>query len=827
MADKEKKIIKISVRNLVEFVLRSGDIDNRRTSGAEKAAMLEGSRIHRKIQRRMGSDYRAEVALKHLEEEDLFEILVEGRADGIIETPGGVTIDEIKGVYMNLAYLEEPVEVHLAQAMCYGYFYSCDNQLSAVTLQMTYCNIETEEIRRFQVEKSFEELETWFDGLIHEYVKWARYLYHHELRRDESIRELQFPYPYRKGQKELAVSVYRSIARKKNLFIQAPTGIGKTLSTVFPALKAMGEGQGDKLFYLTAKTITRGVAEETFEILRKNGLYLSTVTVTAKEKLCILEKPECNPDACPYAKGHYDRVGDAVYDMIHREAGITRETVIQYAEEYRVCPFEFCLDITNWVDGIICDYNYVFDPNIRLKRYFSEGITGDYLFLVDEAHNLVPRAREMYSAVVYKEDFLLIKKIVKPKDEKLARLLERCNKQLLEMKRECERYEIHSDIKLFMTTVMSLFGEMEKFLDSFPEFEDRDLVLDFYFALRDLLNIYDRVDENYRIYTELLGDGRFMLRLFCMNPAKNLKECLEKGRSTVFFSATLLPIQYYKELLSGSQEEYAVYAESPFDKRRRLLMVAGDVSSRYTRRNRREYGRVVEYIRKIVSAHPGNYMVFLPSYQYLREIEALLDEAGDRAEFSWLSQSSHMNEEEREHFLEEFKEDRKDSFVALCVMGGVFSEGIDLREGRLIGALIVGTGLPMVCTEQEILKAYFDETEQKGFDYAYQYPGMNKVMQAAGRVIRTVQDEGIIALLDDRFQNLDYQALFPREWDGYYSVNLGSVSRVVEEFWEEREKENAGNHLEDGAEEQLEEKKDGTKAEAVEGDGWKRSGEMD
>ncbi len=782
MEPESKKTIKMSVRNLVEFVLRSGDLDNRRSAGAVKTAMQEGSRIHRKIQRRMGSDYRAEVTLKHRVEEDQFEILVEGRADGIIEKPSGITIDEIKGIYMDLQYLTEPVEVHLAQAMCYGYFYCYDNGLNGAVLQMTYCNIETEEIKRFQVEKTFEELEQWFNSLIHEYVKWARYLYHHGIRRDESIKDLDFPFPYRKGQKELAVSVYRSIARKRNLFIQAPTGIGKTLSTVYPTLKAMGEGLGDKLFYLTAKTITRGVAEETFDILRKEGLYLSSVTITAKDKLCFLDKPECNPDACPYAKGHFDRVSDAVFDIIHQESGITRDIVLKYAREHQVCPFEFCLDISNWVDAVICDYNYVFDPNIRLKRYFSEGVAGDYLFLVDEAHNLVPRAREMYSAIVYKEDFLLIKKIVKNFSPKLARMLDRCNKQLLEMKRECERYVIHEDIRLFMTTIMSLFGEMEKFMESFPEFDDRDLVLDFYFAIRDLLNIYDRVDENYRIYTELLSDGRFMLRLFCMNPAKNLKECLDKGNGTVFFSATLLPVSYYKELLSGNLEEYAVYAESPFDKKKRLLMVASDVSSRYTRRNRREYQKVVDYIRSIVSARTGNYLVFLPSYQYLRQVESILGET--EQEFSYLSQSTHMSEEEREVFLEEFQEDRSDSFVGLCVMGGVFSEGIDLKEGRLIGALIVGTGLPMICTEQEILKNYFDEKEQRGFDYAYQYPGMNKVMQAAGRVIRTVQDEGIIALLDERFLNMDYQEIFPREWDEYYVVYRNTVESAVREFWE-------------------------------------------
>jgi Rad3-related DNA helicase len=436
------------------------------------------------------------------------------------------------------------------------------------------------------------------------------------------------------------------------------------------------------------------------------------------------------------------------------------------------------------VDSIICDYNYVFDPNIRLKRYFTEGIFGDYLFLTDEAHNLVPRAREMYSATVYKEEFLLIKKIVKPVSPKLARMLERCNKELLKMKRECEDFKILDDIRFFMIGIMTLFGEMEKFMEAGEELADRDLVLDFYFKLRDLLNIYDRLDENYRIYTELLPYGRFMIKLFCVNPAKNLKECLDKGNSTVFFSATLLPIRYYKELLSGDQEEYAVYAQSPFDQEMRLLMIASEVSSRYTRRNRREYQKVVDYMRKIVSARKGNYMVFLPSYQYLKAVEAILEETGEvKQEFAYMSQASHMNEQEREEFLKEFSEERKDSFVALCVMGGVFSEGIDLKEGRLIGAIIVGTGLPMVCTEQEILKKYFDSREQNGFDYAYRYPGMNKVMQAAGRVIRTVRDEGVIALLDERFLKSDYQALFPREWDGYYEVRLKNVDEVARNFW--------------------------------------------
>lgn len=781
----EKASIKISVRSLVEFVMRSGDLDNRRMKAAEKDAMQAGSRIHRKIQRRMGANYQAEVSMKHVADEGDFQIVIEGRADGVITEPAGVTIDEIKGVYLDIDRLEEAIPVHKAQAMCYGYMYLTDHGLDSIAIQVTYCNLETEEIRRFTTDYGAGELETWFQGLVHEYVKWANYLYRHGLKRDASLKALTFPYEYRQGQKELAVSVYKSIVRKKDLFIQAPTGVGKTLSTVFPGLKAMGEGHVDKLFYLTAKTITRSVAQETFSILRGRDMYLKSVTITAKEKLCFLDTPSCNPEDCPYAKGHYDRVNDGVYEVIHREFGITREIILAYAEKFRICPFEFCLDISNWVDAVICDYNYVFDPNVRLKRYFSDGVSGEYLVLVDEAHNLVSRGREMYSAALIKEDVLLAKKIIKGKNGKLSRLLERANRQLLEMKRESDGYLIHENINSLMAVVQSLYGELENFMEESREFEDRDLMLDFYFQLRNFLMVFEGMDEAYRIYSELLTDGRFMVRLFCMNPAGHLKECLKKGRSTVFFSATLLPVLYYKELLSGNQEDYAVYADSPFPKENRLLLVAGDVSSRYTKRNQREYEKVADYIEAAARGKCGNYMVFFPSYQYLKEVETLWKERMEETEnpIAWASQDNRMKEQEREQFLLLFEEQRECSFVAFCVMGGMFSEGIDLKEDRLIGAVVVGTGLPMVCTEQEILKGYFDEKERKGFDYAYQYPGMNKVMQAAGRVIRTMEDRGVILLLDDRFLREEYQALFPREWWPYQVVNRNNVGQAIKEFW--------------------------------------------
>lgn len=777
----EKKMIKISVRNFVEFLLKSGDIDHRRTSGSEKEAMQLGSRIHRKIQKQMGVNYRAEVPLKYTEERNHYQIEIKGRADGVLTEGDTVIIDEIKGVYRLLSELESPLEVHLAQARCYGYFYCLDHALDEIGIQVTYCNMEHEDIRRFFEKKTREELKEWFDSLLQEYDKWAEYLLEHEKLRNVSLKGLEFPYEYRAGQKELAISVYRAISRGKNLFIQAPTGIGKTISTIYPALKAIGEGIGSKLFYLTAKTITRSVAEDTFDLLGKQGLCFHTITITAKEKICPMQETVCNPDACPYAKGHFDRVNDAVYEIICKESKITRETVLDYAERFMVCPFEYALDISEWVDGIICDYNYVFDPNAKLKRYFGDQSAGDYLFLIDEAHNLVHRAREMYSAALLKEDFLLMKKIFRSRSKSVTKSLERCNQELLRLKRECETYQVLEQISLFASHLMGLYEHLEAFLEEEREFSERDLVLDFYFSIRHFLNMYDGLGEHYQIYTELLPGGSFQLKLFCVDPSVCLAESLQKGKSSVFFSATLLPVRYYKKLLTGAEEDYAVYAHSPFDAKRRLLLIGSDVTSRYTKRNRMEYDKILDYIDALTISHKGNYLVFFPSHQYLEAVEKQIQERECR--YRWKTQGSHMDEEEREAFLTEFQEQRRESLVGLCVLGGIFSEGIDLREESLEGVIIVGTGLPMVCTEQEILKDYFDGQQEDGYDYAYQYPGMNKVMQAAGRVIRTAQDRGVILLLDDRFLRPRVQELFPREWSEYGIVTRNTVQGWLEQFW--------------------------------------------
>lgn len=780
---KEETIIRISVRSLVEFILREGDIDNRVSGSMEKDAMLLGGKIHRKIQSRMGTNYTAEVPLKIQMPCDGFVLQIEGRADGVLKDDGKVLIDEIKGILRSLEHLEAPVPVHLAQAKCYAYIYAVQNSLKCIDVQMTYCQMETEEIRRFCQKFEFQELQTWFQGLVTQYEKWAKFEIEWRNVRNDSIRQIEFPFPYREGQRDLVVSVYRTILRKKKLFIQAPTGVGKTMATVFPAVRAVGEGLGEKIFYLTAKTITRTVAEQAFSLLKEKGLLYKTITLTAKEKICFCEEAECNPDACPYAKGHFDRVNDAVFDLITHSGDWSREVLEEQAKKHMVCPFEMSLDVSNWADAVICDYNYAFDPQAHLKRFFSESGKGEYLFLIDEAHNLVERGREMYSASLYKEDLLEVRKLVKAEDPKLAKGLSECNQQFLELKRECEHYQILKSVSHIALKLMNVLSKLEDYLEECKDAEKKKRVLDFYFAVRSFLNIHDIMDENYVIFSEMMEDGRFQIKLFCVNPAVNLQNYLEQGNSTIFFSATLLPVHYYKKLLSVEKDDYAVYAHSSFPQENKFLFIGTDVSTRYTRRGESTYQRFARYIAVMAEQKKGNYMAFFPSYRFLEEVHTCFLECVDH-EVDSICQVSYMDEEQREEFLEEFEQEREKSLVAFCVMGGIFSEGIDLTDDKLIGAVIAGTGLPQVCTEREILKQYFNAADMDGFDYAYLYPGMNKVLQSAGRVIRTESDRGVILLLDDRFRAMRYREVFPREWQQYQLGSVKNLEQEIRTFWE-------------------------------------------
>lgn len=798
--------VTVSVRNLIEFILRTGDIDNRHIGKSSDDRMQEGSRIHRMIQKKGGPEYRAEVPLSYIHEADGYLLKVEGRADGIIENSTGVTIDEIKGTYRDLNRMKGPVPMHLAQAKCYAFMYAYEQNLSAVTIRMTYCNLENEELRFFTEEYAFRTLELWFKRLIKDYLKWSDFTVSWKSERTRSIKNLEFPFEYRPGQKDLAGYVYSTVVRKKKLFIEAPTGVGKTITTLFPAIKAVGEGEAERIFYFTAKTITRTVASDTLDILRDKALRMKSVIITAKDKICVLPTPECNPASCERAHGHFNRVNDCMYDMLLNEDIYSREVIEKYAEKYTVCPFELCLDMSLFCDIVICDYNYLFDPHVYLKRFFAAGSPANSLFLIDEAHNLLDRGRDMYSAVLVKENVLKFKRELKADSEsekplipqyysnRIIKSTEAVNKEMLSLKRignpGVTVYEDTSELSPLIMKLDRLSGVISGFLeDEEGGGELRKTILEFYFELSHFLLIRDRVDENYIAYTMLDSNDRFSVKLFCVNPALQLKECMDKGVSTTLFSATLLPIQYFKKLLGGTKDDYEIYAHSIFDPSRKGLFIANDVTTRYTSRSPENYRRIARHIYEVVSCRRGNYMVFFPSHAFAATVREVYEEEFLNDDVTFVLQKESMIEEEREEFLAQFSEDGPGNILAFCALGGIFSEGIDLKGESLIGAIIVGNGLPLVCAEREILKDFFDRTEDSGFDYAYRFPGMNKVLQASGRVIRTLEDVGVVVLLENRFLQPASLRLFPREWEEYKVVNVGNVAENVKAFWKKFDEE--------------------------------------
>ena len=814
--------VHISVRGLVEFVLRHGDIDDRRKSSQGPEVMLEGANIHRMIQRRMGASYHAEYYLRHIIRKSEYEIIIDGRADGIIipkewepyiadqiedgDSEAGVSddkellpvesipnkkivIDEIKTTYRELDKIKEPESVHLAQAKCYAYFFATMNHLPNISVRMTYVNSESHEMRYFDSDYSYEEISEWFEEVLAKYIRWADFEVNFRRVRNASIEAINFPFDYRPGQKELVAQVFSSIEKKEKLFVMAPTGVGKTLANLYPSLKALSLGRAEKIFYLTAKTITRSVAADCLNLLRQQSMRCKSIVLTAKEKMCPLEKVECNPTKCPYAKGHFDRINDAMYDMLTTEDDFLRETILEYANKHQVCPFEFSLDMSLYSDVIICDYNYAFDPNVYLRRFFSEGNTGEYLFLVDEAHNLSERAMSMYSACLIKEEFLEIKRLVKDIDPKLARAIESCNKILLSYKRECEDVKVYDSFDSLVTVLLRLEGRIEQFLDDHEHFEHTDELLEFYFGIRHFLFIFENMnDEDYVSYTKITENGDFMARLMCANPAKWIEKCCNRARFTVFFSATLLPIDYYRKMLAAKDTDPAVYARSVFDSNKRKILVAKDVTSKYTRRNDAEYLKMAEYIYQISKAKAGNYMVFCPSFAMLDRIyESYMTNFYEENSQMVVVQGMSMSEKDREDFIGYFTGEydlgKKKTIIGFCVLGGIFAEGIDLKKDALIGAIIIGTGLPMVCAERELLRERYLESGLDGFAYAYRYPGMNKALQAAGRVIRTEEDMGVVALLDERYLGRDYLTLFPREWSNYERCLVTDVTEYLDDFW--------------------------------------------
>ncbi len=776
----EKTQLHISVRELVEFILRSGDIEESSEIRDSLKSMQEGIKLHKWIQKGMPSDYHAEVPINHVMTYDEYELLIDGRADGIVYDKNEVPfmIDEIKGTNRDISKIKEPAMVHVAQAMCYGFFCAYRNNLKGMDIQLTYGDLDSREIKRFVDYYSYDDLEEFFLDIMDKYKPFSDYIYKWSITRKESIENMTFPFEYRKGQKSIMGMVYNHIKDGELLFIQAPTGVGKTISTIYPSLKALNDFSLSKIFYVTAKTITKKVAKDTFFTLSEQGNRLKMLEITARDKICPLEDRQCDAVHCEYAKGHYDRINDALYSIITEEDLFNRDIIYKYSNKNKVCPYRLSLELTRFSDEIVCDYNYVFDPNACIIQSITDK---NNIFLVDEAHNLVDRARNMYSVVIVKEDFLAMKKLYGAYDKSLIKYFDKVNREMLSLRKMCDDKLIINDHDRLDNAIYNLKNRIEMFFDKKIKMSRKNEALDFYFNINNYISTLDFVDDNYLVYADYDRSGCFRVHLYNMDPSLRLQDYLNNAVSTVFFSATLLPINYYKELLCKKDNPTAIYAKTIFDSKKRLLMIADDVTSKYSERSSEMYSKIADYIIKTSSVKKGNYISFFPSYIFMENVyNELLNK---KYNLDIIIQGNSMSEEDREGFMAEFEEERDRSLVAFCVLGGIFSEGIDLVNDKLIGAIIVGTGLAQTNYESNMLLEHFNKCNKDGFDYAYRYPGMNKVCQAAGRVIRTVDDRGVILLLDYRFLYSNNRNLFPREWSDYITTNINKVQSDLGDFW--------------------------------------------
>lgn len=774
------KSLELSVHQLVDFLLRKGDIDNRVFN---RSSMQEGSRIHASFQEKQGSEYISEYPLKHTFVIDEVTIELQGRADGVIKKDADeFLIDEIKSSVVDLGtFREENNEWHLGQAKCYALMFLYEQHLSHVGVRMTYIR-QGKEKERMVDYYSFlkEELEQFVYGLLYDYLAFMNIVFRHQEERDISIKNMQFPFDkYRRGQRELAKYAYGITKNGGRFYCEAPTGIGKTMSTLFPFIKSLSDDEHSKIFYLTAKTSGKEAAYEAAELLKSKSLVLNDIVVTAKDKICFSSGQACNPDECPFAKGYYNKIQSVLKQSLLDHSTFNYETIVKIARENELCPFELELDLSLFCDLIICDYNYVFDPISYMKRYFDEDAS-HFLALVDEAHNLVDRSRDMYSASVSYIAFLKARKSIrKVKHSRLKKMMSKLDKMFQEIATSNpEGNTILEDLPeenfKLLTSFINLMQDLNK---NEHEVVSKDL-LEFYLEANRFMRISEFYSERYIAYYQVGDDIK--IHLFCLDASHFISSMTDRLKGSVFFSATLSPIEYFIDTLGGKKDsDPTLILPSPFPASNFKLMVAPKVSVKYKNREA-SYEEVAEYIRAFTGVKTGNYFVYTPSYEYL---EKLLGFFSDK-DFVFYRQNRDMTDEEKEDFLNHFTSHPVETTVGFLVIGGSFAEGINLIDDRLIGAVIIGIGMPRINFESDQIAAYYKKQEKPGHDYAYLNPGMNKVMQAVGRVIRSEEDRGAALLIDERYMYRQYQDLFRVEWSNYLVVlNSQEVTNHLLKFF--------------------------------------------
>lgn len=760
-----KKLV-LSVHQLVDFLLRSGDIDTRVFN---RSSMSEGSKIHSWYQASQSKGYISEYPLRCDFVVDDVEIILQGRADGIIHGKEEYIIDEIKSTVIDLnEFYEENHAWHLGQAICYAYMFAKEQKLPSMSIRLTYIrqgNQKDKFIKEFSYQ--YIELENYVLDLLDQYINFYNIIFNNISKRNRSIQQLDFPFnSYRKGQKKMAKYVYDNASNGGLLFLEAPTGIGKTMSSLFPTLKVMGEDDESKLFYLTAKTSGRESASNAINLLKMRGLDINDIVITAKDKICFCKGQACNPEECPFCKKYYDKIQSVIRYSLLNFTSFDFDTITEIAFENEICPFEFQLDLSLFMDVIICDYNYMFDPTSYMKRYFDEDCSKFHV-LVDEAHNLVTRSKEMYSAFISLKMFEDLRKNIRHYNNKKIKSL---IKRTMELFDEFKDYE--DGFHIVNNFSDEVYKKLLRFTERYQEYSKDDKVkipkeiTDLYIEINTFLKISEFYSEKYISYIEITSED-ILLHLFCLDPSRFIRNRMNQVKSVALFSATMSPIEYYMKTLGGDfDEDEHVILPSPFKQENLLITIAPKVSIKYKNREA-SFSQVVEYIRTFTSSKVGNYFVYVPSYEYLEKLRPLLyfDEPVDL-----YFQEKDMLDKDKVTFIEKFQSSPLVTTIGFAVIGGAFSEGIDLVSDRLIGAIIIGVGMPRINFESDQIKKYYDELELPGYNYAYLNPGMNKVMQAVGRVIRSENDKGAVLLIDERYTYRNYKELFKKEWDHYQLV---------------------------------------------------------
>ncbi len=776
-----------SVKDFVQRVASSGDIHFRFSS---RSNALDGIKGHQKLQKSRPDGYIPECSVEDQLLDQGINLIIKGRADGYIPDLENFLVEEIKTIRVSTDKIPVSVsKLHWAQLEVYGCLLARQHEVKQLTLRLTYYHIDEQREYNFDTLWLVEDLEARYEQMAESYLQYLRQLLAWRAQRDASIEQMSFPYDeFRAGQRQMAVSVYRSMQANQQLVLQAPTGIGKTMASLFPAVKALRELSYDKVFYLSAKTSGQQMAQTAVQDMKQQGLLLRDVSLTAKEKICFNPGTPCDPDYCEYARGYYDKLPAVVTEVVKDKTSLTRDRIETLAREASICPFELSLDLSELADLVICDYNYVFDPGVYLRRYFDEKPMA-YGLLMDESHNLVDRGRDMFSATFEKDDVLALKNQVKAagfQDQVLIKALDGINREILAIIKPLKPQLKQSASAAVDQFPESLFQKLRRFnevaescLEEAIPREYQAALLQLYFDALRFIKVMESAESGYAHIISQEGRGT-RLKLFCLNPGPGLALGFERMKSSICFSATLSPQPYFNTLMGVNEAANWYQIPSPFDPDKFGVFVTSFISTTYQQRNNSLYD-LVDLIATVIKAKAGNYLVFFPSHAYLGMVQQKFVER--HPEVSLLVQQPIMADEERSSFLDGFK--AEEQVLGFAVMGGIFAEGIDLKGSRLIGAIVVGVGLPQVGVERNLIRQYFDQPafEGAGFEYAYQYPGMNKVLQTAGRVIRSETDKGIVCLVDHRFNESRYQRLFPENWQPQQVKNLLQLEQKLGEFW--------------------------------------------